>query len=102
MAQMNTVPAHLAYWRELHHSAGTRTRRVRKHRSDRGGTLLVIEPHPAVIAAADWVIELDPEGGQGGGFVIAGGTRADVAKLDTPTGLVMREQAANPMSRSRS
>jgi excinuclease ABC subunit A len=75
----------------LHWSDVARLLGVLDRLVDRGDTLLVIEHHPAVIAAADWVIELGPEGGAGGGQVIAEGTPADVAKLDTPTGVVLRE-----------
>ena len=41
----------------------------------------MIEHHPAVIAAADHVIELGPEGGEAGGEIIAYGTPEDVAKV---------------------
>jgi excinuclease ABC subunit A len=56
----------------------------------RGDTLLIVEHHPAVIAAADHVIELGPEGGVGGGRLIAQGTPTDVAHAKTPTGAVLR------------
>ena len=39
---------------------------------DRGDTLVVIEHHPSVIAAADHVVELGPEGGEGGSIVAEG------------------------------
>ena len=48
---------------------------------DRGDTLVVIEHHPAVIAAADHVVELGPEGGEGGGRIVAEGTPREVARL---------------------
>jgi excinuclease ABC subunit A len=56
----------------------------------RGDTLLIVEHHPAVIAAADHVIELGPEGGVGGGRLIAEGSPSDVAHAKTPTGAVLR------------
>jgi excinuclease ABC subunit A len=57
----------------------------------RGDTLVVIEHHPAVIASADHVIELGPEGGARGGRVVAEGPPEAVARLKTATGQVLRE-----------
>ena len=47
--------------------------------------------HPAVIASADQVIELGPEGGAAGGKIVAQGTPREVAAKKTATGLVLRE-----------
>jgi len=46
---------------------------------DRGNTIVVIEHNLDVIKTADWIIDLGPEGGDGGGEVIAIGTPEDVA-----------------------
>lgn len=46
---------------------------------DAGGTLILIEHHLDVIKCADWVIDLGPEGGSGGGEIIIAGTPEDVA-----------------------
>jgi len=57
--------------------------------ADLGHTLIVVEHSPEVVAAADWVIDLGPEAGAGGGSVVATGTPEDVARTDTPTGRVL-------------
>jgi excinuclease ABC subunit A len=52
---------------------------------------VVVEHHPHVLAACDWLIELGPGGGPEGGKVIAAGTPEEVAKKDTPTAPYLRE-----------
>ncbi len=70
----------------LHLSDTVRLVRVLHRLVDRGDTLVVIEHHPDVIAAADHVIELGPEGGAGGGRVIAEGTPEQIIEKTTATG----------------
>ncbi|MDP9195252.1 MAG: excinuclease ABC subunit UvrA [Pseudomonadota bacterium] len=48
---------------------------------DQGNTVLVIEHNLEVIKTADWIIDLGPEGGTGGGEIVAAGTPEDVVKV---------------------
>ncbi len=62
---------------------------------DKGNTVVVIEHNLDVIKAADWVIDLGPEGGSRGGLVIAEGTPEEVAAHpDSHTGAFLRDVLA--------
>ena len=49
---------------------------------DKGNTVVVIEHNLDVIKCADWVIDLGPEGGDGGGTLVAAGTPEEIAACD--------------------
>jgi len=62
---------------------------------DRGNTVVVIEHNLDVIKTADHVIDLGPEGGDGGGYIIATGTPEKIAKTpNTPTGEYLKRMLA--------
>jgi excinuclease UvrABC ATPase subunit len=62
---------------------------------DGGNSVIVIEHHQAVMAHADWIVDLGPGGGHDGGQVVFTGTPADlVAKGDTLTARHLREYVA--------
>jgi excinuclease ABC subunit A len=48
---------------------------------DAGNTVLVIEHNLDVIKTADWIVDLGPEGGAGGGLIVAAGTPEEVVKV---------------------
>jgi excinuclease ABC subunit A len=48
---------------------------------DHGNTVIVIEHNLDVIKTADWIVDLGPEGGEGGGYIIAEGTPEEVANI---------------------
>ena len=48
---------------------------------DKQNTVLVIEHNIELIKSADWLIDLGPEGGDGGGTIVGTGTPADIAKI---------------------
>ena len=73
---------------------------------DKGNTVLVIEHNLDVIKTADWVIDMGPEGGSGGGTVVAQGTPEQVAGTDgSHTGVFLAEilngRARRPRRRVR-
>ena len=68
---------------------------------DKGNTVVVIEHNLDVIRAADWLIDLGPEGGAGGGTVIATGTPDELARVEgSHTGRFLAEML--PASRAAS
>jgi excinuclease ABC subunit A len=59
---------------------------------DMGNTMVVIEHNLDIIKCADYVIDLGPEGGSGGGRIIASGTVEEVAREEkSSTGQFLRE-----------
>ena len=60
--------------------------------ADAGNTVVVIEHNLEVIKTADWILDLGPEGGDGGGKIVAAGTPEDVAKVpESYTGRYLKE-----------
>ncbi|MCY3751617.1 MAG: excinuclease ABC subunit UvrA [Gammaproteobacteria bacterium] len=74
---------------------------------DHGNTVVVIEHNLDVIKTADWIVDLGPEGGDGGGEIIAAGTPEDIAKQAlSHTGrylapMIGRHATAEPVTATR-
>lgn len=64
---------------------------VLDHLVDGGNTVVVIEHNTDVMKRADWIVDLGPEGGAGGGKVVAQGTPEDVALAKTHTAAALRD-----------
>ena len=59
--------------------------------ADKGNTVIVIEHNLDVIKTADWVIDMGPEGGSGGGTIVATGTPEEIAAVpESHTGLFLK------------
>ena len=64
--------------------------------TDAGNTVIVIEHNLDVVKTADWIIDLGPEGGEAGGYIVAEGTPEEVTKVDTSyTGLFLKKVLAS-------
>ena len=69
---------------------------------DQGNTVVVIEHNLEVIKTADWLIDLGPEGGDGGGEIVAAGTPEDVAKNPAShTGRFLKEVLARKPKKAK-
>ena len=72
---------------------------------DTGNTVVVIEHNLDVIKTADRLLDMGPEGGEEGGFLIAAGTPEDVARVaESFTGAFLREvlaRKAKPRARAK-
>ncbi|MBO5696279.1 MAG: excinuclease ABC subunit A, partial [Alphaproteobacteria bacterium] len=67
---------------------------------DQGNTVIVIEHNLEVIKTADWIIDLGPDGGVGGGQVVATGTPEDIVKvLESKTGKYLHKYLDNKPKR---
>jgi len=70
---------------------------------DKGNTVLVIEHNLDVIKTADWLVDMGPEGGSGGGLVVAEGTPEQVAEVEAShTGTFLRPLLELPGAKSGS
>jgi excinuclease ABC subunit A len=79
----------------LHFADVQRLLQVLHRLVDAGNTVVVIEHSLDVIKTADWIIDMGPEGGSGGGYVVAVGTPEQVAEVeDSYTGQFLRELLA--------
>jgi excinuclease ABC subunit A len=68
---------------------------------DHGNTVVVIEHNLDVVKTADWVIDLGPEGGSGGGLIVAEGTPEDICKVEAShTGKYLAKMLAGKQVKS--
>jgi excinuclease ABC subunit A len=76
--------------------------RVLNRLADKGHTILVIEHNLEVIKVADWIIDLGPEGGEGGGRVVAAGRPEEIAAHpESHTGNFLKPRLAQQPEQSR-
>jgi excinuclease ABC subunit A len=67
--------------------------------TDAGNTVIVIEHNLDVIKTADWLIDLGPEGGEAGGYIVAEGTPEDVTHIESSfTGQFLKKVLNGPKS----
>ena len=79
----------------LHFADVSKLLHVLRRLVDLGNTIIIIEHNLDVIASADWLVDLGPEGGEGGGVVVATGTPEQVCeKLASYTGQYLKQKLA--------
>ena len=81
----------------LHREDVKRLLSVMQDLVERGDTVVVIEHQPDVIIAADWVVDLGPEGGSGGGRIVAQGTPEAIMRCrESHTGRILMRELGLP------
>ena len=79
----------------LHFADVSKLLSVLKRLVDLGNTIIVIEHNLDVIASADWIVDLGPEGGAGGGRVVAAGTPEEIGENEVSyTGKYLKPKLA--------
>ncbi len=68
---------------------------------DNGNSVLVVEHDTSVIRAADWIIDIGPKAGDGGGEVVFSGRLDDLMRADTATAHALRRETSRPPRRRR-
>ena len=95
LSQENTLPTLFIFDEPttgLHHHDITILLKAINALISRGHTVLIIEHNPSVILAADHIIDLGPEGGDGGGLIVAEGTPEDIMQYSNSyTGKALKE-----------
>ncbi|MBI3341742.1 excinuclease ABC subunit UvrA, partial [Candidatus Curtissbacteria bacterium] len=77
----------------LHFADIERLLLILRRLASQGNTVVVIEHNMDVIKNADWIIDLGPEGGDGGGQLVATGTPQEIAQLkDSYTGVFLKRE----------
>ena len=75
----------VVHFRRAYHRSAFRQHRQTARRIERlianGGSILIIEHNLDVIESAGWIVDLGPEGGEGGGRIVAQGTPEQVAQV---------------------
>jgi excinuclease ABC subunit A len=79
----------------LHFADVSKLLAVLKRLVDLGNTIIVIEHNLDVIASADWIVDLGPEGGAAGGRIVAEGTPEQIAEHQSSyTGMYLKPKLA--------
>lgn len=63
---------------------------------DKKNSVVVIEHNMDLVKTCDWILDLGPEGGEGGGELVAEGTPEKIGKMDTPTGAAVSHALSPP------
>lgn len=76
----------------LHEQDAKKLLALFKRLTEQGNTVVMVEHRPSLIAAADWIIEMGPEGGSKGGKILFEGTPGEFIKCEgSSTALYIRK-----------
>ena len=66
--------------------------------TDQGNTIVIIEHNLDVVKTADWIVDLGPEGGQGGRTIVATGSPSDIISCKGHTAYYLRQVIENKIA----